>query len=304
MLCGSVLHGCARYNVVCNKWREISHLCLFLVDRRLVLVPPATLLEPMHLFGNVEHGWDLMYDGTLDDVRFQTWEAIMSPGNGVSRDIVSIDTPNVVERLRNSSAKLLVLKQWEIAGRPIYDGQSLLDMVEPLQVKGVACPPYLSKYIIALGRRVRDHLGNKYATVHVRRGDAVSESKSLYLQWTHDEIRRATQPSHIRDVLQQLGAEPTEPVLVFSNEQNASFFDELKQWYPQIVLEEEMIEIAASRSVGYGNHFKAARERSYVTSGLLRRQLSVYLTHYGHLTVCTAATRLGKDCDAKLVDSI
>jgi hypothetical protein len=290
-----------------------------LLNRRLVLAPPRFMLEPNHLSGDVSHGWDMLYDGEFDDPRFATWEALMNPGGGVSREVVNIDAKDPLHLMVTSTANLLVLLQTEQPGRADWDGATVLKLAArvPEKLRAIrmipsdvlvksppgnyTCPPSFSRAIVAMGEVIRARLG-PYSTVHVRRGDAVSKSKPVVYQGhAGDDLWESTSPAHVRDVLHEVGLTSRDTVLLFTNEANATFFDDLRTSFPALWFEDDLVNLVASGNVGFGDQYRETVARSPLSSSLFRMQMDTYLAQHGEKTVCTVSMKMNAKCDALLV---
>lgn len=279
------------------------------LGRRLVLLPPAQLLDASHLSGDESHGWNIVYDRPYDDPVTSSWEVLVRPEHGLWKEVVSVDAENVADLLRNSQADLLILQQWATPSRPWYSGQAidfvkravlgtlgnwLVDAVRTAQ----QCPPPPSRYLTDMGDRVRSMLGS-YVTIHVRRGDVARRRQLKYLKrYSAEEIDEATTPDRIIQVLRQQGVSPADTVLLFTNEHDQHYFDAVCEVFPKTLREQDVVELIASAYDGFGD---GGPQMSWLSSGTFRLQLDTYLAGYGTRTICTAAPKMHAHCDAYLV---
>lgn len=100
------------------------------LQRRLVLLPPALILDPKHLFGDVTHGWSLLYNRSFDDPRFRTWEDIMTTRGQMTREVINVRSTTAMSQLDESKAELVVLRQCAVPGSAAWDQAPLVQVNE------------------------------------------------------------------------------------------------------------------------------------------------------------------------------
>jgi len=134
------------------------------INRRLILLPPALMLDPKHLTGNVFHGWDLIYNRSFDDPRFRTWEDVMQRRGDVSKSFYDVRQPDLLSTLKASTANLVVLQQHSIPGSAFWDAAPLADVHRSMNGRGkpfwqgphtgASGPPPPSRYIKEIGTKI------------------------------------------------------------------------------------------------------------------------------------------------------
>jgi len=261
------------------------------IGRRLILLPPSQML---HKYKNASHGWSFLYDQPFDDSAVSSLDSLFRAEPNMSKDEISVDADNVVDRLKHSSADLLILQQWGAHNRPCFDGDVLQKIAHALSEETTArCPPAPSRFIVGMGDKVRTSVG-EYVTVDVRRENPTSFSSS-----SNDDIVKATSAEHIVQVLRQGGVTRHDTVLLFTNMLDSSIFDAVADAYPKTLFEDDIVRIVASYDDRY--HYNIVMQRSPLRSAVFRRQLARYLAGFGTKTICTVESKMYIPCDAYLV---
>ena len=101
--------------------------------RRLVLLPPKYILDPKHMWGDIDHGWDFIYNRSYDDPRFRTWEDFIQTRGDQTTTILDVRDPQALEKLQSSDANILILRQCAVATSSFWDPVPLKS-VPPLRV--------------------------------------------------------------------------------------------------------------------------------------------------------------------------
>jgi len=164
-----------------------------------------------------------------------------------------------------------------------------------------------------------------FITIHVRRGDAVGAQQGIFVagqaestfhstsqkmrrglgglytkQYSRSQIDGFTSVDRIREVLVEIFSEADgqfgadTPVVIFTNERNATYFDSLKTNF-HIIHERDLMRTAMHEKGDY-QHAKVMA-RSYFSSSVFAMALDGFLAQHGTITVCTVAAKMYKPCD-------
>lgn len=125
--------------------------------------------------------------------------------------------------------------------------------------------------------------------VHVRRGDVLTLESHTYYGFSGKELRIATSPDTIAKIFTHI-VRPGEPVVLFSNEKNRTFFNGLKErFHPQLRLFSDILAaLPEADRLFFEDSYSA-----YILAHSVVPQSRVH--------ICTVSPKLGAACDERLV---
>ena len=127
----------------------------------------------------------------------------------------------------------------------------------------------------------------------MRRGDVLTlESHTYDYHFSGKELRIATSPDTIAKIFTAL-VRPGEPVVLFSNEKNRTFFNGLKeQFHPQLRLFSDILAALPEA------------DRLFFEDGYSEYILAHSVVPQSRLHICTVDAKLGAACGSSLVQLI
>eukprot|EP00750_Incisomonas_marina_P002927 INCI12775.2.p1 GENE.INCI12775.2~~INCI12775.2.p1 ORF type:complete len:362 (-),score=54.38 INCI12775.2:1577-2662(-) len=218
-------------------WNHASHLLKsfgtigrYLPDRRPVVLSPLQVFEPVHGKIPRKRRWDDWFVWHVDSDEFRATDDVWSAYKREPErfDVVDIhgDPLEILHRLEASKREVLVLLWYGTNETECWDTTPFDKLRDVINRTDLVPKLHPSLDIINAANAIQKRLGHSYATVHARRGDVLGQHVN-YEGFSGPQMTNATSPQHIAEIV-NIVAEDNETVLVFANEKNQTWFDELR----------------------------------------------------------------------------